>query len=169
MVEPEGESAADEASGPVADAPLLVDAADGIALTGPPPLVAALARSLALQLCASLSPARYRVRAPVGAVWASALPHEQSVSPDGVWEWDGEGRIIRIDPNGGDVSAGVLLHLGGRAGLDRAAATSGRATSRRPRPGIPVRGRCRVVGRVAPPDRGRGLGRSRDAPSCLRP
>ncbi len=57
------------------DAPIVVDARDGIGIIGPPALAAAVARDLAVQLAARLSPSEAALEAPAGRSWARDLPH----------------------------------------------------------------------------------------------
>jgi S-DNA-T family DNA segregation ATPase FtsK/SpoIIIE len=58
-------------------APVVVDAARGIGLCGPPVLAAACARGIVLQMANALSPADYElvVTGGRGADWLAALPH----------------------------------------------------------------------------------------------
>jgi S-DNA-T family DNA segregation ATPase FtsK/SpoIIIE len=75
------------------EAPIVVDALQGIGLVGSLPVTRALARALVIQLCASQPPTRCRFSAPAtGWEWANTLPHRNSGSEDRevvLWE-DGE-------------------------------------------------------------------------------
>jgi S-DNA-T family DNA segregation ATPase FtsK/SpoIIIE len=57
------------------DAPVLVDARDGIGIVGPPVLAAAVARTMALGVLARLSPVDAVLTAPRGEPWTEHLPH----------------------------------------------------------------------------------------------
>ena len=70
------------------DAPIVVDARDGIGVTGPPVLAAAVARALAVRLAARLSPADAALAAPAGEAWVELLPHAVAV---------GRARPLRLD------------------------------------------------------------------------
>ena len=59
-------------------APRVADARDGIGVLGPEPIARAVARSLALQLAANLSPLITRMSAPRDESWVTALPHAVS-------------------------------------------------------------------------------------------
>lgn len=63
----------------VADAPVRVPAAGGIAVVGPPVLAAAVVRGLLLQICLTLPPGRVRLVGDDEA-WIAALPHRNAVS-----------------------------------------------------------------------------------------
>ena len=69
-------------------APLVVDARDGVGITGPPVLAAAVARSIAVQLASRLSPAHASLTSPSGEEWASDLPHGVSTGEPGRYRWD---------------------------------------------------------------------------------
>lgn len=64
------------------DAPLLVDAAGIIGIVGPVTAGRALAREIALQLAARLSPRRYVVQAPASEDWVALLPHDSRRQDD---------------------------------------------------------------------------------------
>lgn len=59
------------------DAPIVVDAHNGIGICGPEPIARALARACVMQLAATASPARTFIRSSGGAAWTwlDALPH----------------------------------------------------------------------------------------------
>lgn len=61
----------------LSDAPILVDARDGIGFVGPAPIAEAAARAVVMQLAILLSPEMTRMRAPDGAEWdwLRSLPH----------------------------------------------------------------------------------------------
>jgi DNA segregation ATPase FtsK/SpoIIIE, S-DNA-T family len=129
------------------DAPLVVDAVDGIGIAGPLPLAAAVARALALQAAAVLPPDG-EVAAPASERWASALPHATVVGEDRrivlratersvlvAWTRDerelppGCGTIIRLDAGGrapalalaeARVRAAALAEVAARLGIGSA-------------------------------------------------
>ncbi len=69
-------------AGTLSDAPWIDDARDGIGIVAPPVLARAIARSVALQLAASRSPATTRITAPRDEHWALALPHAVGIGAD---------------------------------------------------------------------------------------
>ncbi len=66
----------------LADAPWLVDGFDGIGVLGPPIAARAVARSLAMQLLAQLSPTSTELTGPSAESWMTALPHRVAHSTD---------------------------------------------------------------------------------------
>ncbi|HEV7741602.1 MAG TPA: FtsK/SpoIIIE domain-containing protein [Pseudolysinimonas sp.] len=71
----------------VPGAALLVDAADGIGIVGPPVLAAATARAIALQVAARLSPAVATVTAPTTEDWITGLPHHSAIRDGQTFAW----------------------------------------------------------------------------------
>lgn len=90
-----------EAARTVAGAPLTVPVRDGVCVTGPPALAAAVARALVLQLCLGRPPRELSVTAaPVGErSWVDRLPHRGSagartVAFTGIGDGDAEADIV---------------------------------------------------------------------------
>lgn len=93
-VELAGDDDADEVMGPVRDlvrrglvAPLIADARAGIGVTGPHPLAAAVARALAVELAARLSPAIATLSSPSDEAWVTGLPHATEAGEPGSYRW----------------------------------------------------------------------------------
>ena len=86
----------------LADAPVVVALATGIGITGPPPLAAAVARALAVQLAASLNPRDWMIAVPPDAEeWLASLPHavDTTAEPGEIRFTRGERKIrIMIGP-----------------------------------------------------------------------
>lgn len=62
------------------DAPVLIDATDGLAVAGPAPLAAAVVRAITLQLCLAAPPGELRIIAAGRGetAWTAALPHRRA-------------------------------------------------------------------------------------------
>ncbi len=69
------------------DAPVVVDARDGVGVIGPPVLAAAVARGLAVRVAARLSPAHAALAAPAGESWAQHLPHAVDAGAGDRYVW----------------------------------------------------------------------------------
>lgn len=117
-VELQGLDAADETSGRLVeaidsppDAPVAVDAADGIEIVAAPALAAAVARALAVQVAALLSPASARLTVGGDEAWVRGLPHETTVDPSLMgFRWSWGDRVLTI---GRAAEAGGLPSGGG--------------------------------------------------------
>ncbi|MCR2801581.1 FtsK/SpoIIIE domain-containing protein [Microbacterium sp. zg-Y818] len=83
----------------LADAPLTVPAADGVAVIGPPVVAAAVARGLVAQLCLSSAPGDVRLVGPpaVDGGWTADMPHRRAVT----------GTAVQLCPRGDRVERGV--------------------------------------------------------------
>ncbi|GAA2083102.1 hypothetical protein GCM10009840_19450 [Pseudolysinimonas kribbensis] len=78
-------SALRSAAAELPDAPVLVDAVDGVGIVGPGPLAAAAARALVLQVASIIAPDGV-VAAPAGEAWTGELPQERVDSEPGRFE-----------------------------------------------------------------------------------
>ncbi len=103
------------------DAPIVVDARDGIGVTGPPVLAAAVARGLAVRLAARLSPSEAVLEAPPGEAWAEQLPHAvtAAVGDRYVWSEGDETVVISWAEREGElpVGCGVRIATGAEGGI----------------------------------------------------
>ncbi|MEO5921298.1 MAG: FtsK/SpoIIIE domain-containing protein [Pseudolysinimonas sp.] len=108
-----------EAAATLRDAPILVDAREGIGITGPPVLAAAVARALAVQLASRLSPADVAVSAPASETWAEHLPHTVGAGEAGRYSFrEGDDDPLVVAWAEGEpelpLGCGVLIFTGAR-------------------------------------------------------
>ncbi|WP_349308712.1 FtsK/SpoIIIE domain-containing protein [Microbacterium sp. MM2322] len=87
-------------AGLIADAPVLVPLTTGVAVIGPGPLAASVARALALQVLLCLAPGRVRI-GDGGPGWADATPHRAAAV----------GPLLQILEEGGIVGADVDIPI----------------------------------------------------------
>jgi S-DNA-T family DNA segregation ATPase FtsK/SpoIIIE len=104
------------------EAPIVVDARDGIGVTGPPVLAACVARALAVRLAARLSPADAGLAAPAGEVWVEQLPHEVTVGAADRYLWtEGDGEPVVISwaesEAGLPLGCGIRIAAGAEGGV----------------------------------------------------
>jgi S-DNA-T family DNA segregation ATPase FtsK/SpoIIIE len=117
----------------IADAVVVIDARLGVGVCGQPTLARAAARSIVVQLAATLSPATIDLsgRTSPGWQWIRKLPHALASSPDS-----------------GDVSDGTIVRVSIRSGSgqsDSARSDSGQSDSARSDSGGPNSGTSFVV------------------------
>jgi S-DNA-T family DNA segregation ATPase FtsK/SpoIIIE len=101
------------------DGPVIVDAADGIGVVGPPVAARGLARAIAVQLCARLSPAVVQLAAPDGEDWVRAGPHAAEMEHGGAYRWvhdDGSSVLVAWAQSRDALPVGCALILDAGAG-----------------------------------------------------
>ena len=81
----------------LSDAPVVVDAAAGIGVCGPPPLASAVARGLAIRLAWRLPPDRWHC-GDSGHPWTAGLPHRRGTAPghEGIAFESDTGAVVRV-------------------------------------------------------------------------
>ena len=84
----------------IARVPVLVPMTAGVAVIGPQPFAAAVARGLALQACLCLAPGRVRL-GDEGPSWADAAPHRHAAT----------GHLLQLSEDGGLVGADVDIPI----------------------------------------------------------
>lgn len=90
------------------DAPVTVDAADGVAVVGPAVVASAVLRGLVLQLCLAVPPGELRIAGALRGenAWAERLPHRRSaagatlalVAPGEAVPADADIALVRVTP-----------------------------------------------------------------------
>ena len=104
------------------DAPIMLDARNGVGVVGPPALAAAVARGIACQLAARLSPADAVVVVPAGEEWTGTLPHGVVPAERSEYRWrQGEDPPVVIawaeaEP-GLPLGCGIVVRVGGESGI----------------------------------------------------
>lgn len=112
-------------------APLLLDAADGIGVLGPPVAARAVARCLAVSVLAQRSPAHTAVTAPASESWIAGAPHRVTTSDEDAYRFGGVGSAVpsvviawgssedRVPPD-----LGHTVRLGDSSGVDHLAVSA---------------------------------------------
>lgn len=102
------------AAGELCDAPIVVDAREGIGIVGPPVVASAVARQLALRLAARFSPVDARLSAPEGESWTRDLPHAVTAGTAHTYSWlegDTAPVVISWAQNDDDLPLGCGIRL----------------------------------------------------------
>lgn len=104
------------------DAPVVVDARGGIGVAGPPAVSAALARSVAAQIAARLSPVETVLTAPPRETWTEQLPHAVMAGDPGRYafrEGDDDPIVVSWAERETDLATGrgILITAGAECGV----------------------------------------------------